>query len=100
MATDETSSQSTDGGSPLRWFLVLPAAFLGLFIGELVFTFIAQLFWEHTVFSLFAVCCQLFFPPTTTIFPDHPVPLFDDRVGVALSSDIRLSKTRASLLPT
>ena len=54
MATDETSSQSTDGGSPLRWFLVLPAAFLGLFIGELVFTFIAQLFWEHTVFSLFA----------------------------------------------
>ena len=44
------------------------------------------------------VCCQLFFPATTTIFPDHPVPLFDDRV--ALSSDIRLSKTRASLLPT
>ena len=39
-----------------------------------------------------AVNCLLstIFPATTTIFPDHPVPLSDDRVGVALSSDILL----------
>lgn len=45
------------------------------------------------LFQLARVCCQLFFPPTTTIFPDHPVPLFDDRgcpeLGYSVVKDSR-----------